>query len=135
MSASGYSTKPLYQKIGVKEEHRVVLIDAPYSFMEWLDVPFSLQMISAEEKADYCHIFVKEKELLRSYLPEVKQMIHQHGMIWVSWPKKAAKVVSDVTEGTIRELALPMDLVDVKVCSVSDIWSGLKLMIRKEKRV
>lgn len=134
MATTGYSGKPLYQKLGVKDVHRVLLIDAPEPFTEWLQAPFSLNLTDGEELLDYIHVFVKEQALLKEYLPQLRKMMQQNGMIWVSWPKKASKVQTNMSEDQVRALAFPLDLVDVKVCSVSDVWSGLKLMIRKEKR-
>lgn len=84
--------------------------------------------------ATFVHLFTAEAKTLKAALPALKAAIVSNGVIWVSWPKKASKVSTDITEDTIRKLALPIDLVDVKVCAVDDFWSGLKLMIRKEKR-
>lgn len=131
---TGYSGKPLYQKLGIKEWHKILLVDEPDAYQDWLEVPFALQNIDMGELADFVHIFSVEKETLRNYVVETHKIIQQSGMIWVSWPKRASKVDTDVTEDIIREIVLPMGLVDVKVCSVSDVWSGLKLMIRKENR-
>ena len=80
------------------------------------------------------HVFVTRRAELQEKLALLMRMIDREGMIWVSWPKKASKVSTDITEDVIREVTLPMHLVDVKVCSVDDIWSGLKLVIRKEYR-
>ena len=132
---TGYSGKPLYQKLGIKEEHQSMIIDEPESFMEWLEMPFGLNSLKEGSNADYIHIFVIQKKLLEVYLKQARALMQQNGMIWVSWPKKAAKVPTDMSEDVVRQLAFPLDLVDVKVCSVSDVWSGLKLMIRKEKRI
>ena len=86
------------------------------------------------KETDFVHIFTKSRSELTKFLPKAKEAIAPIGMIWVSWPKKASKIKTDVTEDVIREICLPMDLVDIKVCSIDDIWSGLKLVIRKEKR-
>ncbi len=83
---------------------------------------------------DIWHLFTKSAAELRAQLPKLKEAIHPNGMIWVSWPKKSSGVATDVTEDTIRAVALPLGLVDVKVCAVDEIWSGLKLVIRKELR-
>lgn len=131
---SGYSGKPLYQKLGIKQDSFVRLVNVPEPYLNWLEAPFSLKSPGEDEKADVLHIFSDSRELLADCLQSGVSEIQQNGMIWVSWPKKASKVPTDVTEDTIRELAFPLDLVDVKVCSVSDVWSGLKLVIRKEKR-
>jgi Protein of unknown function (DUF3052) len=81
------------------------------------------------------HLFTKSRSKLVKYLDEYKKKIKQNGSIWVSWPKRSSGIPSEVTEDTIREVALPLGLVDVKVCAVDDTWSGLKLVIRKENRV
>ena len=89
---------------------------------------------SPEAPIDAAHIFVSERADLETKLERLLPLLDRAGMIWVSWPKKASKVPTDITEDVIREVALPMHLVDVKVCSVDDIWSGLKLVIRREHR-
>jgi hypothetical protein len=83
---------------------------------------------------DVVHLFVMSRDQLGTLLPQARLAIAQAGMIWVSWPKKASKVETDMSEDAVREAAFPLDLVDVKVCAVDDIWSGLRLVIRKEKR-
>ena len=83
---------------------------------------------------DAAHVFVTRRGELEAKLHQLIPLLARGGLIWVSWPKKASKVPTDITEDVIRDIALPMHLVDVKVCSVDDIWSGLKLMIRKEHR-
>lgn len=132
---TGYSGKPLYQKLGIKEAHKVRFIQAPDAYEDWLEIPFAMTRATDTELANVVHIFSKEKAALLTYLSESRHRIQQDGMIWVSWPKKASKVPTDITENTIRELAFPLGLVDIKVCSVSPIWSGLKVVIRKENRV
>ena len=86
------------------------------------------------KELDLIHLFSKKESELRECIPLYIKRIKQDGMIWISWPKKASKVPTDITEDTIREIVLPLDLVDVKVCAVDDVWSGLKVVIRKEKR-
>lgn len=83
---------------------------------------------------DIFHFFCKSRSELATQLPKQMQRIRQNGMIWVSWPKKASKVATDITEDVIRDVALPLGLVDVKVCAVDEVWSGLKLVIRKQLR-
>ena len=93
-----------------------------------------LQLLDTGAPIDAAHIFVTERRKLATKLHELLPLLNRDGFIWVSWPKKASNVPTDITEDVIRDVALPMHLVDVKVCSVDDIWSGLKLMIRKEHR-
>lgn len=87
-----------------------------------------------EAPIDEAHLFVTSRAELRSKLHAILPRLDRGGLIWVSWPKKASKVATNITENVVRAAALPMQLVDVKVCSVDDIWSGLKLVIRKEHR-
>jgi hypothetical protein len=94
-----------------------------------------LQLLkSGEAPIDAAHIFVTSRAELEAKLHQLLPLLDRAGFIWVSWPKRASKVPTDITEDVIRDVALPMHLVDVKVCSVDDIWSGLKLVIRKEHR-
>ena len=133
---AGYSGTPLGKKLGIKEGMRVVLINPPKSYPELVaPVPVGVKFGSRlSAGTDMVHVFATEKrrlsEALRAALPRLKQ----DGMIWVSWPKKSAKVATDITEDTVREVALPLGLVDIKVCAVDEVWSGLKLVIRKALR-
>jgi hypothetical protein len=130
---AGYSGTPLAKKLSLKDGTRVwrdgmpenvaLEIDREELQVEWLDAPNS--------PIDAAHIFVTERAALETKLAELKAMLGPGGFIWVSWPKKASKVPTDITEDTIRDICLPMGLVDVKVCAVDEIWSGLKLIIRR----
>ena len=131
---TGYSGRPLYKKLGIKEEYKVQLIQAPEEYFDWLEIPFALDFEKEGEIVNFVHLFSKEKDQLEQLIATALPQLAQNGMIWVSWPKKASKVVTDVTEDVIRSLIFPHGLVDVKVCSVSNIWSGLKVVIRKENR-
>ena len=94
-----------------------------------------LQILGAPERPiEAAHIFVTERADLQAKLNQLLPLLDRGGMIWASWPKKASKVPTDITEDVIREIALPMGLVDVKVCAVDEGWSGLKLMIRRNER-
>ena len=86
------------------------------------------------QSTDLVHTFVDRKSALEKELTELRKALRSNAVVWISWPKKASKVPTDITEDTIRELALPLGFVDVKVCAVSDVWSGLKLVVRKELR-
>ncbi|NAS31889.1 DUF3052 family protein [Flavobacteriaceae bacterium R38] len=134
MTRTGYSGKPLYLKLGIKETHRTLLINPPDEYMDWLEIPFKVTKPSPGELADVIHIFSKEEKLLKESLTKYLPLLQQDGMIWVSWPKKASKVETDITEDTVRKNVFPLGLVDIKVCSVSEVWSGLKVVIRKENR-
>ena len=127
----------IFQKLGVKPDSVVTTVDAPEGYAELIQIdPANLNLVSSRKKEiDVVHLFVKKRARLEERLPKLMQRIKQNGMIWVSWPKKSSKVPTDVTEDVVRDVALPMDLVDVKVCAVDATWSALKLVIRKEKRV
>ena len=115
---------------------RIVLKQAPAAYVEWLgDYPRPVTFLQRfSSNLDMVHLFVTKRTLLVQQLDSALKAMNRDGMIWVSWPKKSSGVASEITEDTIREIALPMGLVDVKVCAVSDIWSGLKLVIRKQLR-
>lgn len=132
----GYSGTPLAKKLGIKSGFRVKTKNAPPVYQRLLqpipdDVSFSARFRS---DIDLWHLFTSSRKELAQQLATAQNQIRPDGMIWVSWPKKASGVPSEISEDTMREIALPMGLVDVKVCAVDDTWSGLKLMIRNEFR-
>ena len=133
---TGYSGTPLAKKLGIKPGMRVFVDDAPENYRELLaPLPENVAFVSKPEKGlDLVHIFTTSKKELGSKLKRYLKLIKSNGVIWVSWPKKASKVETDLTEDVVRELALATVLVDVKVCAVDDVWSGLKLVIRVENR-
>ena len=144
---AGYSGTPLARKLGMKEGHRVLTLGAPSGYedlLEGLPEDVSIRRSDslggggsadgAEPPFDIVHVFSKEKAALSSLIPTLKACILPNGMIWVSWPKKASKVQTDVTEDVVRGLALQNGLVDVKVCAVDEVWSGLKLVIPVKDR-
>ena len=133
---AGYSDTPLAKKLGFKEFARVRVSNAPANYLALVSLrPENVRIShSIRKNIDIWHFFTKSAVLLDNNLPKMLQTINQDGMIWVSWPKKASGVRTDVTEDTIRTIALPLGLVDVKVCAVDETWSGLKLVIRKELR-
>ena len=126
----GYSGTPLAQKLGIKPGSTLLLDGAP------ADYPSKGAKVarSISDKVDLVHIFTKSAEELNAKLHRLRDRIRDDAVVWVSWPKKASKVPTDITEDTIREIALPMGFVDIKVCAVDQVWSGLKLVIRKELR-
>jgi hypothetical protein len=135
-SASGYSGKALAQKLGITPWTRVKTRNAPANYQQLLGalphgVPISTRL---RRPIDLVHIFSIARAHLRAELRRALEEIEQDGAIWVSWPKKASGVRTDVTLDVIREVALPLGLVDVKVCAVDETWSGLKLVIRKVNR-
>ena len=136
MATSGYSGTPLARKLGIAAGGHVVVVNAPQGYRDWLapvpeGVRFEAKVTSA---TDVVHLFTDRRADLATRLGDLRARIAPAAAVWVSWPKKASKVPTDVTEDTIRELALPLGFVDVKVCAVSAVWSGLKLVIRKELR-
>ena len=137
MLEAGYSTTPLPKKLGLKDGQAVCFINLPES-LRWLtEAAQFIDLTDTPEpggELDAVHLFVMSRDQLGTLLPQARLAMAQAGMIWVSWPKKASKVETDMSEDAVREAAFPLDLVDVKVCAVDDIWSGLKLVIRKEKR-
>ena len=132
---SGYSGTPLWKKLGLRDGMRSTVINPPDSYHDTLlvDVP-AAHWGNLSEGVAFVHVFTPISAELEHFLEEALTVMARDGMIWVSWPKKASGVPSEITEDTVRELALPMGLVDVKVCAVDQIWSGLKLVIRKELR-
>ena len=135
-SASGYSATPLAQKLGMKEGFNVRIINAPlHYFYLFNDIPKTLNIIKEPlPHKHFIHYFTREAQQLKNELPSLKAEIIPNGMIWISWPKKASKVPTDVTEDVIRSIALANGLVDVKVCAIDDTWSGLKLVIPVKNR-
>jgi hypothetical protein len=133
---AGYSATPLARKLGIDKPMIVYTVGAPSAYREWLGElsPGVHLRTSPPKPLTAAHVFVTRKEELRKRLSTLRKSIDPAGFVWVSWPKKSARVPTDVTEDTIRELALPQGWVDVKVCAVSDVWSGLKLVVRKSER-
>ena len=136
MASAGYSGTPLARKLSLKDGQRVYWQDMPDSVRAAIEAEgLALHLLRAPEPLiDAAHIFVTERAALEARVRRLLPLIERSGFIWVSWPKKAAKVPTDITEDVIRDIVLPLGLVDVKVCAVDAIWSGLKLMIRKELR-
>ena len=133
---AGYSGTPLAQKLGIKAGERVVALGVPPGYRKLLSplpkgVSFT-KKIAAD--ATFIHLFVSERTTLEKELKRLRKLVADTGTLWVSWPKKSSGVATDVTEDVIREVALPLGFVDVKVCAVDETWSGLKLMVRRENR-
>lgn len=132
MSTAGYSGTPLWKKLGYREGLRVRLIDAPKHYFDLLSLPFEVK--PGDDDAEMVHVFASERLALATHLSHLREVCPPSTIVWVSWPKRISKVPTDITEDVIREVALPMGWVDVKVCAVDEIWSGLKLVVRKELR-
>jgi hypothetical protein len=133
---AGYSGTPLAKKLGLKEETRLYAANAPRNYLKVLHpLPQGVRLSKRmDDKIDIIHLFATQRARLVEALRGTLKKMKSDAAIWVSWPKKASKVETDITEDTIREIALPMGLVDIKVCAVDETWSGLKLVIRKELR-
>ncbi|HVR19344.1 MAG TPA: hypothetical protein VMS65_06605 [Polyangiaceae bacterium] len=135
---AGYSGTPLPQKLGIKPEHRVVLLGAPKGFEKTLGaVPEGVRIVkrlAGKAKHDVIVCFVTEKAALKKDLPRLVAAMQENAGLWVAWPKKSSGVATDMTEHSVRELALPKGLVDNKVCAIDDTWSGLRCVIRLENR-
>lgn len=134
---AGYSDTPLAKKLGINAGTCLYVIAAPRDYQKLLaPLPKGVVLESKPPKAgaDVVHLFVETLAALDTGLPKARNAMKIDGALWVSWYKKAAKIDTDVTEDAIRARALAGDLVDVKVCAVSDIWSGLKLVVRKALR-
>lgn len=134
--ASGCSGTPLARKLGVKEGSKVLVVGGPEGYARLLEpLPAAVQFVPRlSEATNIVHIFTDQRAELQRSLAAYRKTLKPTAMIWVSWPKKSAKVPTDITEDTVREVALPLDFVDIKVCAVTDVWSGLNLVVRKELR-
>jgi hypothetical protein len=126
---AGYSGTPLAQKLGIKPGHVVVQLGGPVGLLP--DVVVRRRLPAS---ADVVLFFATERAALERRLPALRSCIEPAAWLWVCWPKKASRVPTDITEDVIREVVLPTGLVDVKVCAIDDVWSGLKLVVRKELR-
>jgi hypothetical protein len=133
---AGYSGTPLATKLGIKPGHRLALLGAPSGFADTLaPLPEPVTVATAlRGTADVVVLFTKQRAELEQKLPLIIARLDPAGGCWIAWPKKASKVPTDITEDTIREVALPRGLVDNKVCAIDDVWSGLRLVIRLEHR-
>ncbi|WP_153796167.1 DUF3052 family protein [Foetidibacter luteolus] len=136
MATTGYSSTPLAKKLGIKEGHVIRLVNEPaYYFNLFTDFPANVKMEKDKSvKKDFVHYFTKVAEELEKDILNLQTEIEPNGMVWISWPKKSSKIATDITEDVIRALALANGLVDIKVCAVDEIWSGLKLVIPVSRR-
>lgn len=136
MALSGYSGTPLAQKLSLKNGMRTWWDEMPGSVRAEIERSrvALIHLLWPEAPIDAAHIFVTERADMAADLTRILPHLAPAGFIWVSWPKKISRMPTDITEDVIREVALPMGLVDIKVCAVDETWSGLKLVIRKEYR-
>jgi hypothetical protein len=132
---SGYSNTPLARKLSLRDGQRIWFDTMPESVADEIgEYALELTFVDPAQGVDAAHVFVTERADLEAKLQTLRRQVASDGQVWVSWPKKAAGVPTDITEDTIREIALPLGFVDTKVCAIDDTWSGLKLVIRKELR-
>ena len=134
--SAGYSGTPLARKLGIAAGSEVFLVGPPANYRELVaPLPEGVLFVPRMGKTtDIVHVFATERATLEKAIRAALAKLRPDGAIWASWPKKSSKIPTDITEDTIREIALPLALVDVKVCAVDDVWSGLKLVIRRENR-
>lgn len=135
-AAAGYSGTPLARKLGIRNGCQVLLVDNPPEYMELVSpLPPEVAFLARPTRTvDVAHVFVLQRARLARHLTKLRTALRPDAAVWVSWPKKASGVPTDITEDVIRSVALPMGFVDVKVCAVSHVWSGLKIVVRKELR-
>ena len=134
---AGYSRTPLAQKLGFKEGFRVALVNPPKDFEKELgNLPANVEIFveNLRKPLDLIVLFTDSERNLKREFPKLAQKLASNGMLWISWPKKASGVATDLSENIIREIGLEAGLVDVKVCAVNDIWSGLKFVYRLKDR-
>jgi hypothetical protein len=133
---AGYSGTPLAKKLGIKNGHVLALLGAPEGFVDELEgLPEDVTVRSrAAGSADVVVSFHTQRADLERRVPKLLEVLHVDGGLWIAWPKKASKVPTDITENTVREVFLPLGLVDNKVCAIDDVWSGLRVVWRKENR-
>lgn len=133
---AGYSGRPLAAKLGMQPGFEVCTLDAPAGYdaliAPWPDRIRRVARPTAE--TDLVHLFVERRQVLDAHLAALRELLKPAAALWVSWPKKASKRPTDITEDRIRDAALPLGFVDVKVCAVDEVWSGLKLVVRRALR-
>ena len=133
---AGYSKRTLVDKLGIKPGARIIILNPPRDYEETLgELPPTTEVVDElEGRLDFIHFFTIEKSDLKRTFPSLRKALAQDGMLWISWPKGASKVKTDVNENIVRDIGLENDLVDVKVCAVDEIWSGLKFVYRLKDR-
>ncbi|WP_333819234.1 DUF3052 domain-containing protein [Ohtaekwangia sp.] len=133
---AGYSGTPLLKKLGIKPGFSMFILQAPEGYIDWLS-PLPEDVLvqrSLKGEFDFIHLFVKDQQVFEKEFVKSKQHLKKTGMLWISWPKKSSKVPTTLDENIIREFGLEEGLVDVKVCAVNDVWSGLKFVVRLKDR-
>jgi len=132
---AGYSGTPLVKKLGIKPGFNIAFVNAPPGYANELELPADVTINSRSGKRlDFAQLFVKSEKELKAKFSEYAKRLNHAGMLWVSWPKKSSRVTTDVSEGTVRAIGLAAGLVDVKICAVDEVWSGLKFVFRLQDR-
>lgn len=132
---AGYSGTPLVKKLGIKPGFNIAFVNAPSGYANELKLPEDVTINSRSRKRlDFAQLFVKSEKELKAKFSKYAKRLNASGMLWVSWPKKSSRVTTDVSEGTVRAIGLAAGLVDVKICAVDEVWSGLKFVIRLRDR-
>jgi len=136
MATSGYSGTPLAKKLGIRPGARLFLHAAPRNYAQLVaPLPPGVRTVRRiDAGTDVVHLFATARAALAARLRTARHALRDDAAIWVSWPKKASRLVTDISEDVVRELALPLGLVDIKVCAVDETWSGLKLVVRRSER-
>jgi len=136
MPTAGYSGTPLVKKLGIKPETKVCMINAPHNYFELLQQDITPQLIAGKQTPDLIHLFAKDNVAFFKDMQKILQYAKTNTsvIVWVSWYKKSSGIATDITEDVIRNFALQNNLVDIKVCAVSELWSGLKLVVPVAKR-
>jgi hypothetical protein len=132
---AGYSGTPLAKKLGIKDGFWICLVNAPKDFEHELDLPAGVRILSPQSKGlDLVLLFTKTQRELKKDFRRLAEKLRANGMLWVAWPKKASGVATDLSDNAVRQIGLDSGLVDVKVCAVNDVWSGLKFVYRLKDR-
>ena len=133
---AGYSKKTLVEKLGIKEGSRVIFLNSPSHYDKILGKlpPNVMRQQRLQASLDFIHYFTKEKDELKKNFPKLKKALTQNGLLWISWRKGSSGITTDLNENIVREIGLKNDMVDVKVCAINEIWSGLKFVIRVKDR-
>ncbi len=136
MKTAGYSRTPLAKKLGIKDGFKLKIVNQPaYYFKLFQDLPVEIEIVTdTSTKKDFIHYFAKTTEALQNDIDQLHEEIVQNGIIWISWPKKSSKVETDLSGNIVRQIGLKSGLVDIKVCAVDEIWSGLKFVIPVKDR-
>jgi hypothetical protein len=133
---AGYSGTPLVKKLGIKPGSNIAFVNAPPGYRNDLDLPPDVTINSRSSKSlDFAQLFVKSAKELKTEFSRYAERLNASGMLWVSWPKKSSGVSTDLSDNVVREIGLTAGLVDIKVCAVDEVWSGLKFVHRVKDRV